>query len=233
MVALVIAGLALAAVFRAATESNNATSAAAHYQEAVSRARSHLDGTTANLVPGEQEGDDGGGFHWRVVVRAVDSTGKRDAAGRSIASADSLVVTLYAVTVWITWREGATNRSVQLDSERLLTSRRADGQGCARPFAGHLRRSDFNRMHLAWLRRGNVDPAWHRIAGACHGGGMRHGETARLHAAGTSGGACRTRPSDGRPGSGAAARRFGLDHTDQATGGPRRPGCRRTGRCAR
>jgi hypothetical protein len=55
------------------------------------------------------------------VVRPVDSTGKRDAAGRSIDSADALVVTLYAVTVWITWREGATNRSVQLDSERLLT----------------------------------------------------------------------------------------------------------------
>ena len=40
---------------------------------------------------------------------------------RSIDSADALVVTLYAVTVWITSREGATNRSVQLDSERLLT----------------------------------------------------------------------------------------------------------------
>jgi hypothetical protein len=51
MVALVIAGLGLAAVFRTAPENNNATLAASHYQEAVSRARSHLDGTAANLWP--------------------------------------------------------------------------------------------------------------------------------------------------------------------------------------
>lgn len=121
MIALLIAGLALAAVFRAAAETSRATSAAAHYQEAISRARSHLDGTTANLVPGEQEGDDGGGYHWRVVVRTADSTGKRDSAGRMVANTDTLVVTLYAVTVWISWREAASSRSVRLDSERLLT----------------------------------------------------------------------------------------------------------------
>jgi general secretion pathway protein I len=121
MIALVIAGLALGAVFRAAGESGRATLAAARYEEAISRARSHLDGVTANLVPGEQDGDDGGGYHWRVAVRVADSTGKRDSGGRLITNADALVVTLYAVTVWITWHEAATSRSVRLDSERLLT----------------------------------------------------------------------------------------------------------------
>ena len=33
-----------------------------------------------------------------------------------------VVVTLYATTVWITWRDGAADRTVRLDSARLLTS---------------------------------------------------------------------------------------------------------------
>ena len=122
LIALIIAGIALATVFRAAGENIRATGAAARYQEAVSRARSHLDGTSANLIFGEQEGDDGGGFHWRSLVRAVSSTGKQDTAGRPVAPTNSLVVTLCAVTIWITWREGTHGRMVRLDSERLLTS---------------------------------------------------------------------------------------------------------------
>jgi general secretion pathway protein I len=122
LIALVIAGIALATVFRAASENINATRAAARYQEAISRARSHLDGTSANLTFGEQDGDDGGGFHWRVQVRPVESTGKQDSAGRPVPATDSLVITLCAITVWITWREGTHNRSVRLDSARLLTS---------------------------------------------------------------------------------------------------------------
>ncbi len=81
MIALVISGLALASVFRSAMESTRATAAAAHYQEATSRARSHLDGVTAALVPGETEGDDGGGYHWHVSVRAVDFD-RQDGRGR-------------------------------------------------------------------------------------------------------------------------------------------------------
>jgi general secretion pathway protein I len=122
LIALIIAGIALATVFRAASENIHATGAAARYQEALSRARSHLDGSSANLVFGEQEGDDGGGFHWRVMVRPLDSTGKKDSAGRPIGATDSLVVTLCAVTVWINWREGTHGRVVRLDSERLLIS---------------------------------------------------------------------------------------------------------------
>lgn len=122
LVALVIAGLALSAVFRAASESIQATATAAHYQEAVSRARSHLDGAAANIVPGEQDGDDGGGFRWRVLSRPIDSTGKKDASGTAIASDESLVVSLYAITVWVTWQDGKQTRNVRLDSERLLTT---------------------------------------------------------------------------------------------------------------
>ena len=122
MIALVIAGLGLAMVFRATTESNRATSAAARYQEAISRAHSHLDGTSAYLAAGEQEGDDGAGFHWRTLVRATDTTGKRDTTGQQVESTDTLVVTLAAVTVWVSWRDGGNARTVRLDTERLMTA---------------------------------------------------------------------------------------------------------------
>jgi general secretion pathway protein I len=122
LIALVISGLALAAVFRAASENIRATAAAARYQAAISRARSHLDGVSAHLVAGEQAGDDGGGYRWRTLVRPVGSTGKLDSGGRPVPNTDRLIVTLYATTVWVSWRDGKETRAVQLDSERLVTS---------------------------------------------------------------------------------------------------------------
>jgi prepilin-type N-terminal cleavage/methylation domain-containing protein len=122
LIALIIAGLALATLFRAAGESIHGTAVAARYQEAVSRARSRLDAVGASLQTAEQSGDDGGGFHWRTLARPLASTGKLDSGGRPTASTDALVVSLYAVTVWVTWREGPRTRTLRLDSQRLLTS---------------------------------------------------------------------------------------------------------------
>jgi hypothetical protein len=113
--------MAIASTFHAAGESMRATAAAQRYQEAVSRARSHLDALSARLAAGEQSGDDGGGFHWRVAVRAIGSTARRNAAEQP-ANSEMLVVTLYAVTVWITWMDGGQTRSARLDSARLLTT---------------------------------------------------------------------------------------------------------------
>jgi general secretion pathway protein I len=121
MISLLIAGLALASVFHAASDSMRATSTAERYQEAVSRARSHLDALGTNIAAGVQGGDDGGGFRWRTEVRPIDSTGKRDAAGRPEANTEMLVVTLFAATVWISWSDGRQARSIRLDSARLLT----------------------------------------------------------------------------------------------------------------
>jgi prepilin-type N-terminal cleavage/methylation domain-containing protein len=122
LIALVIAGIALATVFQAAAETIRSSTTTAHYQQAVSRARSHIDGIGANLVAGDQEGDDGGGFRWHTLVRVVDSTGKQDTTGKPVPNTDSLIITLYAVTVWIVWRDGPHERMVRLDSQRLLTS---------------------------------------------------------------------------------------------------------------
>jgi general secretion pathway protein I len=122
LIALIISGISLAIVFQVAGETLRSTANAARYQQAISRAQSHLDGVSANLMPGEQDGDDGGGYRWHVLVRPIDSNGKQDAAGKPLPNTDSLVVTLFAVSVSITWREGLHERVVRLDSRRLLTS---------------------------------------------------------------------------------------------------------------
>ena len=122
VIALAIAGIALAAVFQAAATSMRATAAAAVYQEAISRARSHLDSLTTHPAEGDHEGDDGGGYRWRHLVRPASSNGKRDELGRPVTDTDALVVTLYEVTVWITWRDGTNARTVRLDSAALRTT---------------------------------------------------------------------------------------------------------------
>ncbi|HYZ63015.1 MAG TPA: prepilin-type N-terminal cleavage/methylation domain-containing protein [Acetobacteraceae bacterium] len=127
MIALVIAGLALTVAFRSASETIRTTAAASRYQEAVSRARSRLELLSAALVPGEQSGDDGRGYHWRTNVELLDTTGQRDASGAQVPDPDSHVVSLFTTTVWVTWREGAQVRTVRLDSQRLSTSRPGPG----------------------------------------------------------------------------------------------------------
>jgi general secretion pathway protein I len=122
LIALLISGLALVSAFQAASESMRATTTARRYQEAVARAQSHLDALGANFAVGEQQGDDGNGFHWRIAVRPIDSTAKRDNGGGSVVKTDALVLTLYAASVWISWEEGRQTRTVRLDSARLLTS---------------------------------------------------------------------------------------------------------------
>jgi prepilin-type N-terminal cleavage/methylation domain-containing protein len=73
LVAFAIAALALTVLFRASGSGLAATQAAARYQEAVVRARSHLAALSrdAALPIGEAEGDDGGGFRWRLRVTPV------------------------------------------------------------------------------------------------------------------------------------------------------------------
>ena len=120
VIALAIAGIALASVMRAAAESMRATAAAAAYQQALSRAQSHLDTLVALPMPGDQEGDDGGGFRWRHSVHPAGTTAARDIPRP--AQPDEPVVTLYAVTVWITWRDTTGPRAIRLDSATLRTT---------------------------------------------------------------------------------------------------------------
>ena len=112
LIAFLIAALALGVLFRGAVESQAASSTAARYGEALSRARSRLAALDAAGPPraGDQEGDDGGGFRFRVRTTPLEA-GPLTAAG--IASM------LYAVSVAISWNTDERIRTVQFDTRRL------------------------------------------------------------------------------------------------------------------
>jgi general secretion pathway protein I len=114
VVALAITGLALVGLFRAGSGGVLAADAAGHVNEAIQRAQSHLAeiGRIAAITPGETDGDDGGGYHWRVRVRPL-------AAWRIGSGAAAATVTLLEVEIAISWKAGGGHRSVVLSSRRL------------------------------------------------------------------------------------------------------------------
>lgn len=118
LVAFIIASLALTALMRAGASGLAATRAATHYEQAISRAQSHLAAAThgSALVPADNQGDDGGGFHWRVRITPIASTAIRQLG---TIPRQPLPVTLYSVTVWISWQDGDTTRDVQLTTEQV------------------------------------------------------------------------------------------------------------------
>lgn len=115
LIAFVIATLALGVIIGAATGSLHATQIAARYQEATLRAQSRLAEAVNGgvLTPGDREGADGGGYRWHVRVTLAPGAEVRP------VSDGALPETLYAVTVWITWRDGTGTREVRLDTERI------------------------------------------------------------------------------------------------------------------
>jgi general secretion pathway protein I len=119
IVALAIAGLAFAALFRAGGTGLFAVDTAGSLEEAVARAQSHLAavGRDAALLQGDSNGDDGGGYHWWLHVRPLAErlAQQQGQGGRS-------VTTLYEVEVRISWASAGRQRSVTLRSERIDTA---------------------------------------------------------------------------------------------------------------
>jgi general secretion pathway protein I len=115
MIAFVIATLALGVIIGAATGSLHAAQIAARYDEATVRAQSRLAEAVNGgaLTPGDREGSDGGGYRWHLRVTLAPGAELRP------VSDGALPETLYAVTVWITWRDGTRTRDVRLDTERI------------------------------------------------------------------------------------------------------------------
>ncbi|HUN38852.1 MAG TPA: prepilin-type N-terminal cleavage/methylation domain-containing protein [Acetobacteraceae bacterium] len=115
LIAIIIAALALGVMLRGAIDALNASQTAARYDEALVRARSHLAMATHGgaLMPGNWQGDDGGGYRWHLHVTTV-SLG---AGGPLGTPAQPLA--LYDVTVWVSWREGDHRRQVRLDTEAV------------------------------------------------------------------------------------------------------------------
>ena len=77
MVAFVIASLASIVLYQAGFSGATETLSAARYQEAMVRAQSRLAsvGVLTTLQPEQLSGDDGGGFHWQLLIAAEQSVG--------------------------------------------------------------------------------------------------------------------------------------------------------------
>lgn len=114
LVAFVIAALALAVLFRAGGDGLVAVATASRFEEAVQRAQSHLAavGRDVALLQGESEGDDGGGYRWRL--RIVPAAGWNRQPGAAAGS-----VTLFDVEVAVSWRAPVAERSVTLRTRRI------------------------------------------------------------------------------------------------------------------
>lgn len=113
LVAFAIAAAALTALTQGALGGLQSVRVAGHVQEAVSRARSRLAvlGRGVPLAPGEQEGDDGGGFRWRQrVTPAGDPLPGAPGAARPM---------LLDVSVAVSWRLDGRLREVELRTQRL------------------------------------------------------------------------------------------------------------------
>ncbi len=117
LVAFIIAALALTALTQGAAIGLRSVQVSGHVQEAVSRAKSRLAaiGHGVPLQPGEQEGDDGGGFRWRL--RVAPATTDR-AAPSSTGRAEPRPV-LYDLAMTIEWRMDGGVRQVALSTQRL------------------------------------------------------------------------------------------------------------------
>jgi general secretion pathway protein I len=113
-VALAVAGLGLVLIIGAAGTGLGNANVADRYIVAARRAQSHLAmvGIIAPLRAGEQSGDDGGGYSWRVKIsEPVLHAPGSDAADKGLG--------LYTVDVTISWRDGFSTRNVSLQSKRL------------------------------------------------------------------------------------------------------------------
>ena len=116
IVAFLIAALALGVILRTTTGAVLASRAAGRTDEAVARAASHLASLTASpLADSDRQGDEGGGYHWHVRITNAGSI----APARNLAAIPSGNVTLYRISVIISWTEDGRRRTVQLDSARL------------------------------------------------------------------------------------------------------------------
>lgn len=115
LVALAIAALGLGALFQGTLGGIRAAEIAGRTQEALSRARSRLAvvGQAGPLAAEDRQGDDGGGYRWRVRVAPFAT---------SRATPGAAVPTLYDVDVTIGWGSGGDARTVALQTRRLGTA---------------------------------------------------------------------------------------------------------------
>ena len=115
IIALAITSLMLIGLFRAGSGGLFAADTAARVDEAIERAQSHLAAfaRAGAIVPGELEGDDGGGYRWAALVKpiAVEPVTATTSAATPQA--------LYDIQVRMSWSTAGRSRSVVLETRRL------------------------------------------------------------------------------------------------------------------
>ena len=116
LVAFVIAALALGVLFGGGIGGLNAVNAAARYDEALSRAQSHLAEASAgpDYQPQDRQGDEGGHYHWRLRVQQLATAAAADPTKPGPA--------LFGISVAVSWPDGARTRSVALQTQRVGTA---------------------------------------------------------------------------------------------------------------
>ncbi len=121
IIALIISGMAAVGLFEAAGTGLQATQTAAMYDQAIVRAKSRLAAAThgTKLAAGDWRGDDGGGFHWRLLVAPLATAAVRPIGLVGPRAAQSIPIVLYSVSVWVDWNEGGTERDIRLDTEQV------------------------------------------------------------------------------------------------------------------
>jgi general secretion pathway protein I len=117
LIAFAIAAMALGLLFQAASSSGNAAHLAGRYDEAVSRAKSHMAtlGRESDIAPGEQSGDDGGGYRWRVKI-----TPSAVAQPPQDTTPNARLV-LFDVEVSVSWADGGRPHAVVLHTQRMVS----------------------------------------------------------------------------------------------------------------
>ena len=120
LVAFAIASLALAALFEGGIGGLGNVARASQVEEAVALARSRLSTFDTMAAPGamEQQGEEGGGFHWsmQVAPQASLAITAPPRLGR-VARRDA--TTLYAVSVTVSWTSAGRPASIRLQTQRL------------------------------------------------------------------------------------------------------------------
>jgi general secretion pathway protein I len=113
IVAFVILAMVLGASFSSFSSGFRSISVAGNYTDALLRAKSHLAGldVAGPLVPGNQSGQSGDGYAWRLEVVPLE--------WHQTAFGDRQVLGLYVVSLTYSWDSGEGPRDLTMTTVRL------------------------------------------------------------------------------------------------------------------
>jgi hypothetical protein len=121
LVALALAALAVAVLSHSGMSGLHLASSSSRYEEAITRARSHL-AMAVHAVPleaGDWRGDDGHGYSWHLHVTPIATTSIHTAGALTRRGSADVELGLWSVAVSISWREAAGPRQVRLATEQI------------------------------------------------------------------------------------------------------------------